>query len=420
MDDLRVLDCLPNGQITIPPSKSASHRALICAALATGKSRIDNIKHSEDIVATLACAKALGVHFTQETGAVLFNGNGPDPKDDAVLDCGESGSTLRFMIPIALLFDKELHLTGHGRLMQRPLKAYKEALEENGAEIEQNDDEIIVKGPIRPGTYSFSGSVSSQYVTGLLFALPLLDGDSKIVLTSPLESKGYVDMTIDMLNQFGIVIKNENYERFIINGNQTYKANDHTVEGDYSAVAFFLAAGALGCDVKCYGLKRDSLQGDKAFLDILKKCGVDITQKDGTIQALPSKIQAITVDVKDIPDLVPPLTALLCFAEGESKIINAGRLRLKESDRLHALATEFNNLGAKIVEGEDCLTIQGVKTLTGGVSDAHNDHRIAMAIAVASIKSTGKIELHGASSVNKSYPAFWDDFCKIERSIDHE
>ena len=420
MDDLRALDCMPQGQITIPPSKSASHRALICAALAQGKSRIDNIKHSEDIVATLACANALGVDFTQETGAVIFNGNGIDPKDNAVLDCGESGSTLRFMIPIALIFDKELHLTGHGRLMQRPLKAYKEALEENGATIKQTDKEIIVKGSIRSGTYSFSGSVSSQYVTGLLFALPLLNGDSEIVLTTPLESKGYVDMTIDMLSRFGIELKNDNYERFIIKGNQAYKATDHMVEGDYSAVAFFLAAGALGCDVKCFGLKSDSLQGDKAFIDILKKCGVRIEEQDGYIQALPSKIQAITIDVKDIPDLVPPLTALLCFAEGESKIINAGRLRLKESDRLHALATEFNNLGAKIVEGEDYLTIQGVKTLTGGLSDAHNDHRIAMAIAVASIRSTDKIELNGASSVNKSYPAFWDDFCKIERSIDHE
>ena len=348
MDDLKVLDCLPQGQVSIPPSKSASHRALICAALAQGVSNIDNIKHSEDIVATLDCVKALGVNFAQINDAVRFNGNGIDPTSKALLDCGESGSTLRFMIPIALLSDKEIHLTGHGRLMQRPLKAYKEALEENGAKIEQNDDVIIVKGPIKPGTYSFSGSVSSQYVTGLLFALPLLNGNSEIVLTSPLESKGYVDMTIDMLRQFGIEITNENYERFIIKGNQAYKASDHTVEGDYSAVAFFLAAGALGCDVQCFGLKNDSLQGDKAFIDILKRCGVRLKEQDGYIQALPSKIQAITVDVKDIPDLVPPLTALLCFAEGESKIINAGRLRLKESDRLHALATEFNNLGASI------------------------------------------------------------------------
>ncbi len=254
-----------------------------------------------------------------------------------------------------------------------------------------------------------------------MFALPLLNGDSVIELTTPLESKAYVDLTIDVLQQFGIQVGHTDYRRFEIAGGQHYKPCDFTVEADYSAAAFFLTAGALGCDVSCAGLRQNSLQGDREFLKILQRCGINTTDVETNgipmIQANAGPIQPITVDVKDIPDLVPPLTSLLCFAEGTSKIVNAARLRLKESDRLHALAAEFNKLGAKIEEQEDALIIHGVKTLEGGTVDAHNDHRIAMALATASVRCEGEIRLSGWNSVKKSYPDFWKDFFKTERSI---
>ncbi len=421
MDELMVIDRIPQGTVTPPPSKSISHRALICAALSNGTSKIGNIQFSEDVQATLNCIQALGIKVEFDGKILIVRGGQNKSQADAVLDCGESGSTLRFFLPIALLYSQPVQFTGHGRLLQRPLKEYKKALEENGAQITLNDELITVQGPIRPGIYRMSGSVSSQYVSGLLFALPMLDGDSEIILTSPLESKAYVDLTVSVMEHFGVKIVNNNYERFIIRGNQTFNPCDFTIETDYSAAAFFLAAGALGCDVECFGLNLDSLQGDRQYIDILQQCGIKIDQSSGGgLKALKGKIQPVTVDVKDIPDLVPPLTSVLCFCEGESKIINAGRLRLKESDRLHALAEEFNNLGADIIEGEDSLIIRGVKNLHGGIADAHNDHRIAMAIAVASIKSNDQIQLKGADSVKKSYPDFWKDFCRIERSQNHE
>lgn len=417
MDELMVIDRIPQGMVTPPPSKSISHRALICAALSNGTSKIRNIEFSEDVQATLNCIQALEIKVEYDGKNLTVHGGQNKFQADAVLDCGESGSTLRFLLPIALLYSKPIYFTGHGRLLQRPLKEYKKALEENGAQITQSDEQVTVQGPIRPGIYRMSGSVSSQYVSGLLFALPMLEGNSEIILTSPLESKAYVDLTVSVMEHFGVKIANNNYEKFIIKGNQTYHPCDFTIETDYSAAAFFLAAGALGCDVKCLGLNMDSLQGDKQYIDILQQCGIEIVQSnDGGLKVLKGKIKPVTVDVSDIPDLVPPLTSVLCFCEGESKIINAGRLRLKESDRLHALAMEFNRLGADITEGEDCLIIRGVKNLHGGIADAHNDHRIAMAIAVASIKSNDQIQLKGAESVKKSYPDFWKDFCKVERS----
>lgn len=421
MDELKNLDYIPCGTVTPPPSKSISHRALICAALANGVSHIDNIEFSEDVQATLNCIEAFGIKYEYGDKTLTVHGGQNKSQANAVLDCGESGSTLRFLLPVALMYSQPMYFTGHGRLMQRPLEEYKKALEDNGAKITQSEERITVQGPIRAGIYQMSGSVSSQYVSGLLFALPMLNKDSEIVLTSPLESKAYVDLTISVMERFGIVITNNNYEKFIIKGNQTYYPCDFTIEADHSAAAFFLATGALGCDVECFGLNMDSLQGDRRFIDILRQCGISVVKSEnGSVKALNGKIQPAVIDVKDIPDLVPPLTSVLCFCEGESKIINAGRLRLKESDRLHSLAVEFNRLGANIKEGKDTLLIRGVKSLHGGIADSHNDHRIAMAIAAASVRSSGLIQLRGASSVNKSYPDFWKDFCKIERSFDHE
>lgn len=416
MDTVITLDCVPSGVIALPPSKSVSHRALICAGLAKGKSVIEQITCSEDVEATVRCLRALGIACEIADNVISVDGGLRDRADGAALDCGESGSTLRFVLPIALLSPNKTVLTGRGRLMQRPMEEFNEALRKNGAIIDQFSDRMEVRGSLRAGTYRFSGSISSQYVTGLLLALPLLEGTSVIELTSPLESKGYVDLTIDAMRTFGVTLEHEQYRRFVVRGGQTYRPMNYRVEADYSAAAFFLAAGALGCDVSCEGLNPNSLQGDRAFLEIAKQCGIAIETGDGTIKALPGRIKAVTVDVSEIPDLVPPLAAMLCFCEGTSRIVNAARLRMKESDRLHTVTMELNKLGADITEGSDELTIHGVAELNGGSVDAHNDHRIAMMAAVASIRCKNTVQISGADSVKKSYPNFWKDFCKTERS----
>lgn len=416
------LELMPNGRITPPPSKSISHRALICAALAKGKSRIQNISvDGEDVAATLTSIARMGLTYQIEGNDIFLTGGLQQLADKLVLDCNESGSTLRFLIPIAMLFPVTTTLTGRGRLMERPLTPYLDVLREHGGSAELEKDTLKVKGPIRPGSYELPGDISSQYVTGLLMALPLLDGDSEIRLTSPLESKGYVNLTISTMKSFGVMVEEIEDVGYRIKGNQNYHPCDFTVEADFSAAAFFLAAGALGCDVECLGLNPNSLQGDRAIVDFLGRVGAEVTiGPGGGVKAVKNRLEAITADVTDTPDIAPPLAALLCFCKGESKIVGARRLRMKESDRLHSLTTQLNALGAKIEEEEDSLTITGVEVLQGGTVDPQGDHRIAMAAAVASIRSQGQVTVLNPDCVSKSYPDFWVDFSKIERRIPDE
>jgi len=403
----------PAGTIQLPPSKSLSHRALICAALAGGK-RVSNVVDNMDIDRTCDCLTALGASFVRSPGTVSFLTPPSAPQEGAVLDCGESGSTLRFFIPLAAVYGIPVKFTGQGRLLSRPMAPYVDCFTPNGVTLEQSEVALTVSGKLTPGTFCLPGDVSSQFVTGLLFALPLLDGDSVIEITTALESASYVDLTLDALAHFGIRIEHENYQKFTVPGNQQYAPADYTVEADYSSAAFLLAAGALGCEVICKGLNPHSSQGDRAFLDVIAQAGgqVDWIAPD-TVQVRGGNLQGITVDVSDTPDLVPPMAALLCFCRGTSRIINAARLRMKESDRLHAVATELNRLGAKITEGSDYLEIEGVPHLTGGRCHSHNDHRIAMMAALASLRAQGTVEIDDPTCVNKSYPGFWDDFLKI-------
>ena len=417
--------------ITVPPSKSIAHRAVICAALASGESRIRPIILSDDVEATCRCMAALGAEIRHESdperpssGTLIVQGIGKGfDAESPILDCGESGSTLRFLLSAALLQSETVTLTGSDRLMQRPLGPYLEALMENGALIEQGTDPdgkstLTVKGPLKAGRFMLPGDVSSQYVTGLLLALPLLDRDSEIILSTPLESSAYVDLTISTMREFGVSVDCTEGGRFQIPGGQKYRPRAYTVEPDFSNAAFFLVAGALGYEAECLGLKKNSLQGDKEIIEILKTCGAEVTYTArGGIRVSPGRKRSLTIDARQIPDLVPILAVLLCFCEGESRIINAGRLRLKESDRLDAIASELNRLGAKITEGEDFLDIQGVEDLAGGKCSSHNDHRIAMALAVASIKCKKAVEIEGAACVSKSYPDFWKDFGETERVI---
>ena len=384
---------IPKGIIKIPPSKSIAHRAIICAGLCRNdKSIIENISDSEDITATLNCMKALKAGI--ET-----------------LDCGESGSTLRFLIPIAAAVTGEAVFCGRGRLMERPLTPYIEELDKKGVKIVGTNSSLKLKGRLQPGKFTLSGDISSQFVSGLLFALPLLNGDSEIEIITPLQSAPYVDLTVDVMKKFGVSVKTEGCKKFYIKGGQNYKPCSFHVEGDYSQAAFFLVAGALGAKCECVGLDKESLQGDKKIIDILERCGAKITETaNGGITAAAEYLKPVTVDVSDIPDLVPPLAALFSFCNGVSHIENAGRLRYKESDRLSAVTQQLNAIGCDVFEGNDKLTIIGKKSITGGRAESQNDHRIAMAVAVASIKSKNPVFLWDYECVKKSYPGFWQDF----------
>ncbi len=377
------------GAMVMPPSKSYSHRALICAMLGGGQVR--NLGDSADISATRRCMEAL--------------------KTGAPMDAGESGSTLRFMIPLSLAFGDRLEIRGSRRLMERPLDDYFRIFEEQGIGYELRDGVLTARGRLVPGEYRLRGDVSSQFITGLLLALPLLDGDSRIALTTELQSVGYVDMTIEVLKKFGIDILTED-GAYYIRGGQKYIPAEYTVEGDYSQAGFFLAMGA-----DCRGLNPASIQGDRATVEVYRRMGMDIRQTGDGFASDGRATRPATVDVSQIPDFVPVLACVMATVPGESRIVNAGRLRIKESDRLAAVTQELRRLGADVDEGGDYLVIHGGKPLKGAVCSSHNDHRIAMALAAVSPHVEGELTVDGAESVNKSMPDFWERFERLGGKI---
>ena len=385
------------GSVTPPPSKSQSHRLIIAAALAEGESRLSNVLLSQDIRATLRCMAALGAEASEE-GTVIRGcppAGGPIP--ETVMDCGESGSTLRFLIPVALALRGGGRFTGHGRLMERPLGPYFDLFDEKGISHEQKDGVLTVEGALRPGEYALPGDVSSQFVTGLLFALPLLEGESAIRLTTDLESRDYADMTMDALARFGVRAEWDGNRSFRVPGGQRYQPRDMAIEADWSSAAFWYAARFLGCPVDIRGLSPYTPQGDLRIVPYTRR--------------LHSR-GAVDLDVSQCPDLVPPLAAMAALRDGETtRIINAARLRLKESDRLSAVTQVLTALGAEVAEEADGLTLRGRNQLPGGVTvDSHNDHRIAMMAAVAAIRCRQPVTVTGAECVAKSYPSFWEDY----------
>jgi 3-phosphoshikimate 1-carboxyvinyltransferase len=409
----RVVELFPSGIIFAPPSKSVSHRAIICAGAAAGESKIDNVAFSQDIEATISCMESLGCNITRAARSLSIKG-GLKKNRAQLLNCGESGTTLRLLIPIASQLQNEIWFTGQGRLMQRPLAPYLQVLAQHGVLSFWNENTLTLKGALQSGSYELPGDVSSQYVSGLLLALPLLNGDSEIQLTTPLQSASYVGLTLDMTAKFGIAADNHGYERFSVTGGQSYHPAEVTIEGDYSQAAFFLVAGALGCKCEVRGLNKKSRQGDRKIINILENSGALIeTTMEGGLIIHGRNLLPQTVDVSDIPDLVPPLAALFSFCEGTSRIINAARLRLKESDRLQTISEALNSLGGNVrVEG-DALLINGASSLRGGKMESFSDHRIAMMGALAAIRSESSVCVKDANCVEKSYPEFWRDFEKI-------
>ena len=368
------------GRVTPPASKSQAHRALIAAMLSPGVCELHNLTRSEDIDATRRCMGVLRSSSDRQ----------------AVLDCGESGSTLRFLMPVALALRGGGVFTGRGRLMERPQGPYFAIFDEKGIFYRLEKNVLTLRGLLPPGEYRLPGNVSSQFVTGLLFALPLLGEDSEIVLTSPLESRGYVDMTVDVLGRFGIRVENRGYERFIVPKGQNYRAAELTIEGDWSQGAFWYAAKVLGSEVEVLGLHLASLQGDRVMAEHCQRL------------AGPGDLN---IDVSDCPDLVPPLAVTAAVRRGTTRLTNAARLRMKESDRLLTVRQTLSALGASVEEGADSLTIRGLPRLAGGVTvDCCGDHRIAMMAAVAATVCERPVVLTGAECVAKSYPGFWEDY----------
>ncbi len=408
-----------SGSLRVPSSKSMTHRELIAAALADGESVVHGVTPSQDIEATVRILSLMGAKFISEEaeGGLTFHVSGGLSKQDSLLeaDAGESGSTLRFSIPLGLISGNEVRYEGHGKLPARPLTPYYGIFDEK--QISYDNDKglpLTVKGHLKGGVYELPGDVSSQFFTGLLFALPLAQEDSTLRSTTTLESKSYVDMTLDTLARHGITIHEKTPELYEIPGGQSYRNGIFSVEGDYSQAAFWLVAGIVGGEISLTGLSATSKQGDKAILEILQEMGGHISEDGGTITAKKSDTHGTVIDAEDCPDLVPVLAALASVSRGRTEIIHAARVRLKECDRLHAMAVELTKLGARIEEKPDGLVIDGVENLTGGTVSSWNDHRIAMALAAISPKCTGDLTIEGAESVRKSYPGFWEDFGRVQ------
>ena len=432
------------GTVKAIASKSHAHRILICAAFADKDTLVICEETSEDINATVDCLIHLGAGIKRvENGFLVHpinfnkdnslndidkdNDNEEDNVEDTIntsidINCGESGSTLRFLLPIVCTLGKNVNIYSKGRLPQRPLSPLYEELIKHGANIsKQGEVPLKTFGQITSGEYTLPANISSQYISGLLFALPMLDGDSVINLTEKIESKSYIDMTIDVLKIFNIEIKWKDNQIFI-KGNQSYiSPNKIIVEGDWSNVAFWLSAGALSHNyIKCTNLNINSLQGDKEVVDILKKFGADINIEKGplvSISVKDGKKNGITIDANNIPDLVPILALVASVSNGVTQITNASRLRLKESDRIESVVNTLSKLGADIKATEDGMIIVGKDKLVGGEIDSYNDHRIAMMATIAAIVSENPVIINNASAVNKSYGGFYNDFISLGGKI---
>lgn len=403
-----------SGEISPPPSKSLSHRAIIAASLSDGLSIIDNIALSDDVIATCEAMENFGVVINRGKSHLEVSSVGKLIRPIHPINCKESGSTLRFLIPFASLVDEPVIFDGVGGLRTRPLTPYVDIFKKNDVRCIYEDElPMIVEGSLKPGKYEITGDISSQFITGLMFVLPTLDGDSVIEITSELESKGYIDLTLDYLKEFGIEIANNQYKEFVIKGNQKYQSKNITVESDFSQAAFWVVAGLIGNGLTLKNLNMDSNQGDKAILDITKAMQGKINNDSTTLSVEKSNTVGTIIDASQCPDIVPILAVLGALSEGETKIINAGRLRIKESDRLKAISTELTKLGADIKETEDGLVINGKSELCGGEVEGWGDHRIVMSLAIASIRCSEPVVINGWKAIEKSYPTFFKDFEKL-------
>ena len=411
--DIELFPSILNGEVKAPPSKSLSHRALICASLAKGQSIITNIAYSNDVLATINSLELLGAKFDKQEDRLIIKGAKRIKAPNCAINCNESGSTLRFLIPIFSLTGKKIQFTGSPSLIKRPQSIYEDIFKQDGNIFKVDNGVITVNGSVKAREYVLKGNISSQFFTGLMFSLPLLKEDSKIVIEGKLESKGYIDLTIKTLEEFGVKIL-ELKDGYFIKGNQSYTPRTFDIEGDYSQAAFFLVGGILNGFIKVSDLEHDSFQGDKAITDVIKAMkGKIIYMENGFITESSSTI-GTTIDLSDFPDLGPIIALLASLSEGKTTITNAGRLRIKESDRIESTVINLKKLGANISSTKDEIIIRGKTSLKGGVTvDSYNDHRIAMMVSIAASVSKENVILTNANAVNKSYPNFFEDYLTV-------
>ena len=396
------------GKINAIASKSYAHRMLLCAMLSNDDVVLKGTTLSKDIEATLNCVQALGSVVTRKKDEYIIK-KANKVSEDIVLDCIESGSTLRFILPIALALGKSCKVIGREGLAKRPLKELLDTLREHGAIIDGDSLPLNISGKLTAGDYKIKGDVSSQYITGLLMALPLLDGDSTISIEGELVSTKYIDITKDVLKDFGIKVEDLD-GGYYVHGNQTYKQQKELrVQGDWSNAAFWLALGALNSEVKIDGLFFESVQGDREMIQILMNMGAKVSLRGTQIIVAPNKLHAITLDAKDIPDLVPIVSIVMARADGISTIKNVDRLRIKETDRLQAVLDVLKIMGIKARYVDNELQILGGKINAFEV-DSYNDHRMVMMAAIAASIADGKCAINNIEAVNKSYPNFFEDY----------
>ena len=402
------------GELSPPPSKSVLHRYIIASSLAKGISKIENISFSEDIIATIEAMKKLGAKIEQKDNYLLIDGSDTfkNLNENIEIDCNESGSTLRFLFPLSIVEENKVLFKGRGKLFKRPMTPYFENFEKYKIKHSYIDENaILLEGQLKAGIYEIDGNISSQFITGLLFSLPLLDGKSKIIINGKLESSNYIDISLDCLSKFGIKIINNSYQEFVIEGNQSYRAGNYRTEADYSQAAFFLVANAIGSKIKINDLSENSLQGDKKIIDYISE--IDNWNSKDTL----------VLDGSETPDIIPILSLKAAVSGKKIEIVNIERLRIKESDRLRATVEELSKLNFDLIEKKDSILINSREALKANKNEkivslsAHSDHRIAMMIAIAATCYDGEILLDNLDCVKKSYPNFWEVFLSLGGKI---
>lgn len=417
-----------SGEVNVPSSKSLSHRSLLCAALSDQMSTIHRLQTSQDIEATIRAVRELGAEVVRDGDTVYVKGSGVMKNDGLTerinqtlnFNCGESGSTLRFMMPIGMLYPGEKVFDGVGGLPNRPLTEYLRNFDQLGIQYEYKGKlPFKTDQRLKAGHYKLTGGESSQYLSGLLMALPLLNEDSTIEVEGVLESKDYVALTRQTLKSHGIRIEMASEKTFKIRGNQHYQPVETTIEGDYSQAAFFIVAGLLGTKpLICHHLETDSQQADRRIIDIVKRMGADVEIQGDSLMVRPSLTKGTVIDASQCPDIIPILAVLASFSEGETRIVNGSRLRIKESDRIASTVSLLRSIGGAVEETTDGMIIMGKQRLEGGRVKGFNDHRIVMAAAISAIRCEGPVWIEGAEAIDKSYPKFFEDFIALGGRVD--
>lgn len=403
--EVKITPAALSGSVIIPPSKSAAHRALICAALSRGESRVTPYCTSKDIRATVSCLKALGMDIEEDrNGYTLSKGKNTNGE---ILDFNESGSTARFLLPIAAALGANVTATGSGRLPERPMDTLTTLFRQHGVKASSDNLPITLNGKLTGGDFCLPGNISSQFISGLLMAAPLIGEEVNVIPTTALESVGYIDMTISAMKKYGVNIEETNNGWRLPEGSR-YAAANTVIEGDWSQAAFFMSAAAIGGDIKIHGLDFASLQGDMAALDVFAAFGANISVEDGVLHVRKGGLHGIEVNAANIPDMVPAIAATAAFAKGKTVIHSAERLRIKESDRIKTTIAALSAMGIKTEERADGMVIYG-GTPVGAQIDGANDHRIVMAFSVAAAYAQGESTITGAQAINKSYPEFFED-----------